>query len=63
MSLKEYLQLLESKFAGAANKAGKAVMEIELCEKFIKLVEEEKIVFLERTLAEISQTETQVETQ
>ena len=54
MSLKEYLEVIEEKFVRGVEQKGIATLELEYTETFIKLVEEEKKVFLERTLTDLA---------
>ena len=49
MSLKEYLQILEQKFVDEASKDD-PTKELECVDRFIELVQEEKLIFMERAL-------------
>lgn len=56
MSLKNFLETLEKRIVDQACKDD-AAKEIELVDRFIALVEEEKDLYLERTLLEIKEHE------
>ena len=56
MSMKEYLETLETKFIDVAAKDD-PLKELECVENFIKITNEEKLVFLERCLADIKEHE------
>merc|ERR1719469_457022 len=49
MSLKEYLQILETKFVDVASKDDPA-KELECVDTFIRIVEEDKLIFLDRAM-------------
>ena len=56
LSMKEYLETLETKFIDVAAKED-PLKELECVENFIKITNEEKLVFLERCLADIKEHE------
>ena len=56
MSLKEFLEVLETKFIDVASKDD-PTKEFECVETFIRLVEEDRATFVERTEADIREAE------